>query len=496
MIESDLSSLLSCVFKGHDGMIKEKVPFRMTIRTIILVVVCTLWLNPNYAQTITNNGDTIYIGNGVTMTVNGSFQNLDNGTNSAYIHNEGILQISGDFTKSPSMIYTGNDSLLLNGTSTQTIAGLSYWYLGINSGGTKTLNGNASVTNKLSLTNGILNTSTFTVSLDSQATLIEDSANYVTGNVQMQKYIKKGINYTFGGMGVEIKADSLVPGLTTVTRVTGSHLSGNGYQSVDRYFTIVPTHNGKTGSTIVFHYFDGELNSLTESDLAIYRHRTNGHWEYNGFSSRNAGINTITASADTLGVFTAGSILHPLPVEWLNFTATLKSKNTIILNWQTATEINNDKFEIERSLDGTDFIKIDELKGQGNSSIINSYAYPDNIAGINTTILYYRIKQLDFNGKYTYSEIRKVILSEKPEKMKAWYNSSNEKLEATLYYDRYVQGSLRLIDIQVKLIAEQNIHFEKGELHLQLDMTGLAKGIYTLSIADDDGVEVKRVLKY
>ena len=448
------------------------------------------------AQTVTNTGDTIYISNGATMTINGGFKNIDNGTNYPYVKNEGTIQLSGDLTKSTNMIYTGNDSLILTGTGSQSIAGFPYWYFSVADGGAKIMTGDASIKDKLVLTNGTINTGVYTITLDSQAILTEDSINNITGNVKMQKYLTKGTNYTFGGMGLEIKADSMAPGMTTVTRVTGLHLSGNGYQSVNRYFTITPAHNGKTGSTIKFNYYDAELNSLAENDLALYRHKSNGKWEYDGYISRNSGGNFLMASLDSLGTITAGSILNPLPVEMLSFNSILFNSETARLNWATASEINDDHFDIERSEDGKIFTKTGEVKGNGTTNIISNYEYFDNFGIVSSPILYYRLRQIDFNGDFKYSEIRKLKLSGQDHNLKVWYNGNSDKTEAIVYYEKETHASLRMIDIQGKLIAEQEVTFPVGESHLQLDMLGLAQGVYSISIADENKMEVKRVMKY
>ncbi len=474
---------------------KEKVPFRgFGGRAILICLICVISV-PLFSQNITNNGDTIYISNGTVMTVGGNFSNLDNGTNYPYVHNEGTLRLNGDLSRSTNMIYIGNDTLWLSGSSTQSIAGLPYWYVSVTGGGNKTLTGDASIAKSMVLSSGTINTSVYTITLDSQATISEDASNYVTGKVQMTKYIPQSTNDTFGGMGLELTASNMAPGMTTVVRTTGSHLSGNGYQSVNRYFEVVPTNNGNTGSTITFRYFDGELNSLTESDLAIYRHRTNGKWEYNGYSSRNSSTNAIVASADTLGIFTAGSIIHPLPVELLGFRAILHTQESSLLEWQTASELNNDHFDVERSEDGKNFIKVGEVKGNGTTNTIINYDYIDVFGTVTVPAIYYRLKQVDYNGDFKYSEIRKVMLTSTHEKFKAWYNGSTNKTEAIIYYDKETKAHIRMIDIQGKLIAEQNLTLEKGVSQIQLDMYGLAQGMYTLYLVDGNSVEVKRVMK-
>ncbi len=95
----------------------------------------------------------------------------------------------------------------------------------------------------------------------------------------------------------------------------------------------------------------------------------------------------------------------PLAVKLKTFEVTKTSKSAK-LSWATVSEVNNDKFEIEHSTNGKDFKKVGEVKGNGTSSVLNSYSFndfsPEN--GVN----YYRLKQLDFNSKFDYSIIKSV----------------------------------------------------------------------------------------
>ncbi len=95
----------------------------------------------------------------------------------------------------------------------------------------------------------------------------------------------------------------------------------------------------------------------------------------------------------------------PLPILLKNFGVLLKDKSSI-LTFSTASETNNDYFTIERSVDGRNFEAIGEIKGAGNSSEELTYEFIDDspLLGIN----YYRIKQTDFDGQYSYTEIKSV----------------------------------------------------------------------------------------
>lgn len=99
-------------------------------------------------------------------------------------------------------------------------------------------------------------------------------------------------------------------------------------------------------------------------------------------------------------------IVHiPLPISLLDFTA-IADKDKVLLNWATASELNNDFFTVEKSSDAIDFEPITTIIGAGNSNTIIEYQYKDMTPY--TGVSYYRIKQTDYDGKFSYSEIRAV----------------------------------------------------------------------------------------
>lgn len=90
----------------------------------------------------------------------------------------------------------------------------------------------------------------------------------------------------------------------------------------------------------------------------------------------------------------------PVPVELISFSATTDSKN-VNLNWSTATEINNSGFEIERRYDKTDWLEIGFVPGHGTTTEKQNYSYIDQ--NVNAGIYSYRLKQVDFDGTFEYS---------------------------------------------------------------------------------------------
>jgi len=96
---------------------------------------------------------------------------------------------------------------------------------------------------------------------------------------------------------------------------------------------------------------------------------------------------------------------NPLPIELTYFNVS-SSTNGVLLTWQTASEENNDYFTIERSSDGVNFDVLKTINGAGNSTTMINYSTADNnpVSGIS----YYRLKQTDYNGDYSYSAIKSV----------------------------------------------------------------------------------------
>lgn len=96
-----------------------------------------------------------------------------------------------------------------------------------------------------------------------------------------------------------------------------------------------------------------------------------------------------------------------IPVELISFSAAVDD-NVVVLNWSTATELNNLGFEIERSSDRIDWRTIGFNEGAGTSSELRRYTYTDHLSDIELSKLYYRLKQIDFNGNFEYSNVVEV----------------------------------------------------------------------------------------
>ncbi|WP_051718763.1 hypothetical protein [Hymenobacter sp. IS2118] len=132
---------------------------------------------------------------------------------------------------------------------------------------------------------------------------------------------------------------------------------------------------------------------------------------------------TATPFDAPLGAGVAGSALTlafsvvsgPLPVELTSFTAKAPTSHQVQLHWQTASEHNNREFEVQRSTNGQQFNVVGRMPGHGSTSAPHAYAYTDGVLPAQATTLYYRLRQVDEDGKFAFSPVRAVrVMDQKP----------------------------------------------------------------------------------
>lgn len=371
-------------------------------------------------------------------------------------------------------------------------------------GSTVTLNYDVTANSAVTLTSGLLNTGSNKIILGSSATLTETTASYITGKVETERNVGTTVE-TFGGMGLSLTASS-APGLTFVSRVTGPaaiQTGQTGYTGIARYFDISAAKNTGLNATMVFSYNDAELNNISEMELALFKSRDAGKtWEYKGFSSRNATSNTVTLTGlDGFSRWTLGSSVTPLPVDLISFTAAPTNHNSINLKWITASELNNDRFDIERSADGINFRKTGEVQGNGTTQQILTYSFDDKISNAifsSNNTFYYRLKQVDYNGNFEYSEIKKVKLNNSAQELKIYFSNNTDQLIISGFNKNTGTVNIKITDVNGREIIKLSQSFSYGQFTFQVPCHCLIKGVYIVSVSNSNSETQfnTRILKY
>lgn len=198
---------------------------------------------------------------------------------------------------------------------------------------------------------------------------------------------------------------------TTITSDVGG-MTGSSNARWQRVWYVDVT-NGSTNlnTDLEFDMSDGGMGTFTlgttSNYVLLYRAGQSGNWTEVTTASSISGdriiFNSITLIND--GYYTLGTRnfnVSPLPIELLSFEALYKN-NEVLLNWSTASEKNNAYFTLEKSKDGLLFEAFERIKSLGNSSTRTDYSSKDSDPGSGR--MYYRLKQTDTDGRFSYSNI-------------------------------------------------------------------------------------------
>jgi hypothetical protein len=434
----------------------------------------------------------LFIGNAYTVQAMGDVDIASTGTMTLGSSGTPDLRIKGNFTNSGTFT-CGTSTVTLNGAAAQATAGVTYHNLTLHNTtspatSAATLAANCAIGGTLTLTTGVLNTGAFTVDLGASGAIAETAiapTSYVTGAVKATRNTGSSSGaVTFGGLGLSMTETSKTDNSTVVIRQTGTASVGAGNNSILRYFDITPAVDAAMSGTIVFSYTTAELNGQAEDSLKIYKSDS----PYTTWSQQtttvNAAANTLTTSGITsFSRWTASNkVSAPLPVAFLSFNA--KLKNTVVeLSWQTANEINNDYFVIERSIDGKIWESMDTIKGAGNSSNVLNYANSDNNPLSGTS--YYRLKQVDFDKNFSYSNIA-VVNFDGIKIIDLFPNPSEGNFNILIQTSIEASIDLTIYNAIGQIIKTQAMQITKGVNTLHAQFEG-STGKYLITVKSTDG---------
>lgn len=184
----------------------------------------------------------------------------------------------------------------------------------------------------------------------------------------------------------------------------------------------------------------------------------------------------------------------PLPLTFTHFTGTVH-KDKVVLRWDTENEMNTRNFEIERSIDGTDFATLVSAVEAANTPGPHAYSFTDEgISSLSSQVVYYRIRQQDMDGRATLSPVIKLRGWGSAEVFSIFPNPAGN--ECTLNYNL---GQPQEINIQFrdnsgKAVKHLNFHLH-GAAQMPLDLKGLSKGVYYLEITGSTVHKTLRLIK-
>ena len=256
-------------------------------------------------------------------------------------------------------------------------------------------------------------------------------------------------------------------------------------QETNSTYTLVINfnNNGNKALGIVVKCGNTQINSSNTCFISS----GSGTQMYSGFSCASGNISAIltpysgncgsSSCKDTTIYGPAGA---PLPVKLSGFSA-VRSKHVVTLKWNTEFETDAKEFIVERA-DGNEFRSLGSLKANGSSITQKSYIFNDKNESVATT--YYRLKNVDLNGKFTYSEIRTVKGIGSASDVTVFPNParSNSKISVV---GATANSSIQLLDFSGKVLKNMSSNAVNS-----LDLSGIKNGTYLVRIIDKTTNEV------
>ncbi|WP_268124251.1 T9SS type A sorting domain-containing protein [Roseivirga pacifica] len=230
---------------------------------------------------------------------------------------------------------------------------------------------------------------------------------------------------------------------------------------------------------------DNDGTFADETPITGATDQGDGMYQFAGISALTDNTRFTIASADTEQT--------PLPVVLVSFDVKPTSDNKVMLNWVTTSETDNSHFTIERSKYGKSFEAIAYVDGAGSVEEVRRYQFEDPFPFNGNN--YYRLKQTDFNGQFTYSEVEKVIIENNSFNVTFYPNPVNQGDELT-FSVQSSDSELKVIVINAQgcIEATHEVTVESPNQSIALNTYDLTPGIYSLLIQASTGKTITKRL--
>lgn len=268
--------------------------------------------------------------------------------------------------------------------------------------------------------------------------------------------------------------------------ISGSTAPGISIYAVDPTNAATPTIKlmyGVPGSNIApIQVASATSNALSYTDFSLATSAT----AYYYADITIAGNRTITAPiwyTKTLAV----------PITLLSFTASLNNNRTVQLTWKTANEINNKLFVIEKSINGISFSTIDSVNAM---TVGNTHVYSINDLQPNDGVNYYRLKQIDLDGKFTYSNIVSVNLKRgEANAFSVYPNPVKSILTINVNSTAAAKATVIVTDIMGRIVMNTTMDILKGNQSTTLNATNLKAGNYQITMRWNNETITQKMVK-
>lgn len=347
-----------------------------------------------------------------------------------------------------------------------------------------------------------------TITLDK--TVADASANHLAEANEVLTYTLKGANVGIGNANGIVLIDTLPNTVTykpgTLKVISSPGISAgiktdNGGDDIAEYKV-----NGSV-KTVVFYIGTGATSSQGGTLAANETYEVQFQVTVNdpGTGNRVPSIMNIarinsTSDAGVSFVDDGTAIINPeegpMPVTLSRFTASLLQENKVKLDWSTSMEINCSSFIVERSYDANIFSAVATVAGNGTTSLFHSYSAMDDIFSFDGNVVYYRLRQIDIDGKEHFSNVIALKVKKANQLINVSPNPFSTYVNVNMDWSKSEVISARIINVQGKVVVSKTVQVNKGSNYLRIDnLATLPSGNYFLQLVSSDEKIVQKIMK-
>jgi hypothetical protein len=211
-------------------------------------------------------------------------------------------------------------------------------------------------------------------------------------------------------------------------------------------------------------------------------HYTGGAWQNGAQTSANAAANTVTNTFSSFSPFGVGAISTPLPVILVDFNAAMNKNKTVDVSWSTTQEVNSSHFDVQRSADGANWQVIGTVQAKGNASYTSNYSFND--ASPLSSTGYYRLKMVDMDGKYGYTDV-KVIRMSLISGVSVFPNPASDFVNVSIGGSSS-ELTIRVINLNGQVLQEKKVNSASATT-ISLPVHNYPQGNYFIQVTGADG---------
>lgn len=299
--------------------------------------------------------------------------------------------------------------------------------------------------------------------------------------------------FTSGGRTIaEITwgASGTLPSITALRYFSGANppdpVPGSA-EYFNSYMEITTTGGSGYTYDITLYYDEALIGTLSsEADIRLSKDDGSG-WISFGSDVPNTSSNYVASTGlASFSVFTGSDIDNLLPVELVYFKGEHEG-NQVLLTWKTASEINNDYFQVERSIDTKTWSAVGRVTGSGSTNTPVSYSFSDQESHTGTS--YYRLKQVDFDGSFSYSDVVAVYIpaGHETQFVQTFPNPTDHELTVRYKSSGNTKVRVQINDNTGRTRITEDLSPTSGINTEKIDLSDLRPGTYVLRLVEERG---------